>query len=65
MEEIAVSHGAKTLLEKSPRHPAKERYGPWSACVYTVGDGPRDTVFQDPSGSMWQEDFRLKGYGLN
>lgn len=65
MEEIAISHGTRTLPEKSPRHPAKERYDLWCVSIFVVGDGPWEAVFLDPSGSSWQEDFRAKGYRLN
>lgn len=42
-----------------------QRSDPERGCVYTAGDGPRDAVFQNPSGPSWQEDFRAKGYRLH
>lgn len=35
--ETAASHGARTLPEKSTRHPAKETYDSWSMCIYGGG----------------------------
>lgn len=64
MEETAILHGARTLPEDSPRHPAKVMT--LGVCMYIwSGDRPWDALFQNPPGPSWQEDFRAKGYRLN